>query len=77
MPSGSKFDHEARAISVFATFMPIAERVTDHPRVSLDVVLEFMDVAVNPDIRSPGLDDISEVAGESSVSGVTLILFQQ
>ena len=75
--SGSKLDHETMAIPVFATFMAIAEWVTDHPRVSLDVVLKFMDVAVNPNIRPPGLDDISEIAGESSVGGVALVSFQQ
>lgn len=77
MRSGSKLDYEASAIPVFATFMPIAERVADHPCVTFDVVLELMDVAVNPDVRSPGLDDISEITGESSVGGVTLILVQQ
>lgn len=77
MPSGSKLDHEARVISVFAAFVLIAERVADYPRVSFDVVLELVDVAVNPDIRSSGPDDISEIAGESSVGGITLVLFQQ
>ena len=77
MRSGSKLDHEAMAIPIFATFMPIAEWVADHPRVLHDIVLEFMDVTVNPDIRSPGLNDISEIAGESSIGGITLVLFQQ
>lgn len=49
--------------------MPIAERVADHPSVPFDVVVELMDVSVNPDVRSPPLDDIGEIAGEGSVGG--------
>ena len=57
--------------------MPIAERVADHPCVAFDVVVELMDVSVNPDVRSSPQDDISEIAGEGSVGGTALVLFQQ
>ena len=74
MRSGSKLDHVAGAISVFATFVPIAERVADHPRLPFDVVLELMDVPVNPDIRSPGLDEVGQIAREGGIRRMAIVL---